>query len=95
MYGMLSVHEWNPNSHSGYLPESVDYLLDAYPYRPIRDHDSRAARNSISISVSPDRETIIVSLAVAGRAYGFHSALAEGKNGLRLADMPEEVLERD
>jgi hypothetical protein len=94
-FELLSVHEWDPNFHSGHSPGSVDYVLDVYPYSPTRDHGTRDRRNRIAITVAPDRTMIVVYLTVAGRAYGFHSLLEEGRNGLTISEVPDEVLERD
>ena len=94
IYHVISVHEWSPYYHNGYSPRSENYLLNRYPYRVDPDLSIPEGGMSIIISVSPEKDAIIVDLLFPTTSYGFYSDL-ENNAETRIKTIPYGLHEGD
>jgi hypothetical protein len=95
IYDLLSVNEWDPRKHNGYSDKCVQYLLDKFPYETITKGQAEQAKNTVTISLSPDKKGIIVVMILQGSYYAFFSPLSFQNGNYTISQIPYGLHEGD
>lgn len=92
---ILSVNKWNPDFHNGYSQESNKYLLNTIGYPLVSSIKTSTTDNIITISISQNKDDIIIVIYYNNKYFGFNQKLILENNSYRIECIPDVLYEID